>query len=158
MIAVGIDVHKRKCTVAVQSEDGELRMLPSIENTRGDWLQLLGQFPPGAEIALEVSRSGGASLAGETDGAGGHARESGPVGPSAHVLAAGGGSKRVSLDAGHQEHSRGRSPALPFRVRTWEGQRLHTTGLGRVMLSISGPQFFVPWMSGRSGSRGGSPT
>ena len=58
MIAIGIDVHKRKCTVAAQGEDGELRMLPSIDNTREDWLKLLQQLPPGAEIALEVSTSG----------------------------------------------------------------------------------------------------
>jgi len=33
-------------------------MLPSIENTRKDWLELLQELPPGAEIALEVSTSG----------------------------------------------------------------------------------------------------
>jgi len=35
-----------------------LQMLPCMENTREDWLELLGQLPPGAEIALEVSTSG----------------------------------------------------------------------------------------------------
>jgi transposase len=58
MIAIGVDVHKRQCTVALQGEDGQLQMLPSIANTREDWLELLGQLPPGAEIALEVSTSG----------------------------------------------------------------------------------------------------
>ena len=58
MIAIGIDVHKRKCTVAAQGERGGLRMLPSIDNTREDWLALLQELPPGAEIALEVSTGG----------------------------------------------------------------------------------------------------
>ena len=58
MIAIGIDVHKRKCTIAEQGEDGELKMRPSIENTREEWLQLLQELPPTAEIALEVSTSG----------------------------------------------------------------------------------------------------
>lgn len=58
MIAIGADVHKRKCTLAVQREDGEVKMLPSMENTRENWLRLLAQLPPEAEIALEVSTSG----------------------------------------------------------------------------------------------------
>lgn len=58
MIAIGADVHKRKCTLAVQREDGQLKMLPSMENTREDWLSLLTKLPPDAEIALEVSTSG----------------------------------------------------------------------------------------------------
>ena len=58
MIAIGVDVHKRQCTVAAQGEDGELRMLPSMEDPREDWLGLLQELPPGAEIALEVSTSG----------------------------------------------------------------------------------------------------
>jgi len=33
-------------------------MLPSMENTRENWLELLTQLPPEAEIALEVSTSG----------------------------------------------------------------------------------------------------
>lgn len=58
MIAIGADVHKRMCTLAVQREDGQLQMLPSMENTRENWLELLGQLPPRVEIALEVSTSG----------------------------------------------------------------------------------------------------
>lgn len=58
MIAIGADVHKRMCTLAVQYEDGKLQMLPSMENTRENWLSLLSQLPPQAEIALEVSTSG----------------------------------------------------------------------------------------------------
>ncbi len=58
MIAIGVDVHKRRCTIAAQREDGELRMLPSIENTREDWLEFLQGLPPQTEIALEVSTSG----------------------------------------------------------------------------------------------------
>ena len=58
MIAIGADVHKRMCTLAVQREDGQLKMLPSMENTRENWLELLAQLPPQAEIALEVSTSG----------------------------------------------------------------------------------------------------
>lgn len=58
MIAIGADVHKRMCTLAMQREDGALKMLPSMENTREDWLSLLAKLPPEAEIALEVSTSG----------------------------------------------------------------------------------------------------
>lgn len=58
MIAIGADVHKRTCTLAMQREDGQLTMLPSIENTREEWLGLLAKLPPSAEIALEVSTSG----------------------------------------------------------------------------------------------------
>jgi len=58
MIAVGVDVHKRQCTVAMQREGGELRLLESMENTREGWQELLDQLPPEAEIALEVSTSG----------------------------------------------------------------------------------------------------
>jgi transposase len=58
MIAIGVDVHKRLCQVAMQSEDGQLRMLPSIENTREKWLELLAKLPPKAHLALEVSTSG----------------------------------------------------------------------------------------------------
>jgi transposase len=58
MIAIGIDVHKRKCTIAQQGEDGELKMLPSINNTRKEWREFLQELPPEAEIALEVSTSG----------------------------------------------------------------------------------------------------
>lgn len=58
MIAIGADVHKRMCTLAVQRDDGQLKMLPSMENTRENWMGLLAKFPPEAEIALEVSTSG----------------------------------------------------------------------------------------------------
>lgn len=58
MIAIGADVHKRMCTLAVQCEDGQLKMLPPMENTRERWLGLLAHLPPEAEIALEVSTSG----------------------------------------------------------------------------------------------------
>jgi hypothetical protein len=52
------DVHKRQCELALQREDGQLKMLPRIENTRENWLELLSQLPREAEIALEVSTSG----------------------------------------------------------------------------------------------------
>jgi len=42
MIAIGADVHKRTCTLAMQGEDGQLTMLPSMENTRENWLHRLG--------------------------------------------------------------------------------------------------------------------
>jgi transposase len=58
MIAIGVDVHKRKCTVAQQGEDGELKMWPAMDNTREAWRKFLPQLPPAAEIALEVSTSG----------------------------------------------------------------------------------------------------
>jgi transposase len=58
MIAVGVDVHKRQCTVAIEREDGELRCFRGMENTREGWRKLLGQLPAEAEIALEVSTSG----------------------------------------------------------------------------------------------------
>jgi transposase len=58
MIAIGADVHKRMCTLAAQYEDGRLAMLPSMENTRANWLKLVGELPAGAELALEVSTSG----------------------------------------------------------------------------------------------------
>lgn len=58
MIAIGADVHKRMCTLAAQYEDGRLEMLPSIENTRANWLKLVDELPAEAEVALEVSTSG----------------------------------------------------------------------------------------------------
>jgi transposase len=58
MIAIGVDVHKRQCTVAMQGEDGELKCFGPMENTREGWQELLEQLPPAAEIALEVSTSG----------------------------------------------------------------------------------------------------
>jgi hypothetical protein len=57
MIVVGSDVNKRLCQAAMQTEDGRLRMLPSIENTREKWLDLLAKLPPDAHIAVEVSTS-----------------------------------------------------------------------------------------------------
>jgi transposase len=58
MIAIGADVHRRMCTLAAQYEDGRLEMLPSMENTRENWLQLVKRLPAEAELALEVSTSG----------------------------------------------------------------------------------------------------
>lgn len=58
MIAIGADVHKRMCTLAAQYEDGRLEMLPSMENTRENWLHLVKGLPGEAELALEVSTSG----------------------------------------------------------------------------------------------------
>jgi len=58
MIAIGVDVHKRQCTVAIQQEDGKLGCFGPMENTREGWRELLEQLPPEAEIALEVSTSG----------------------------------------------------------------------------------------------------
>lgn len=58
MIAVGVDVHKRQCTVAIQTEEGELACFGPMENTRPGWRELLKQLPSDAEIALEVSTSG----------------------------------------------------------------------------------------------------
>lgn len=58
MIAVGVDVHKRQCSLAMQFEDGELASFAPFENTRAGWLELLAVLPPEAEMALEVSTSG----------------------------------------------------------------------------------------------------
>ena len=58
MIAIGVDVHKRQCRLAMQFEDGELASFAPIENTREGWLELLAVLPPQAEMALEVSTSG----------------------------------------------------------------------------------------------------
>jgi transposase len=58
MIAIGVDVHKRQCTIAIQREDGELKGFGPMENTREGWKELLDRMPPEAEIALEVSTSG----------------------------------------------------------------------------------------------------
>lgn len=58
MIAVGVDVHKRQCSLAVQTEDGELASLEPFANTREGWERLLRVLPAEAEIALEVSTSG----------------------------------------------------------------------------------------------------
>jgi transposase len=58
MIAIGVDVHKRQCAVAIQRGNGELKSLVPMENTREGWKELLDRMPPEAEIALEVSTSG----------------------------------------------------------------------------------------------------
>ncbi len=58
MIAVGVDVHKRQCALAIQFEDGELASFAPFENRREEWRELLAVLPPEAEIALEVSTSG----------------------------------------------------------------------------------------------------
>jgi len=58
MIAVGVDVHKRQCSLAMQFEDGELASFAPFENRREEWRELLAVLPPEAEIALEVSTSG----------------------------------------------------------------------------------------------------
>jgi len=58
MIAIGVDVHKRQCTVAMQREDGELGCFGPMENTREGWRELLEQLPPEAEIALEAGSHG----------------------------------------------------------------------------------------------------
>lgn len=58
MIAIGADVHKRMCALAAQYEDGRLKMLPSMENTRENWVNLVRRLPVEAELALEVSTSG----------------------------------------------------------------------------------------------------
>jgi len=55
MTAIGADLDKRICRLAMQGEDGQLTMLPSIENERENWLALPAKLPPQAEIAPEVS-------------------------------------------------------------------------------------------------------
>ena len=58
MIAIGVDVHKRQCTVALQGEEGEVGCFGPMENRREGWRELLEPLPPEAEMALEVSTSG----------------------------------------------------------------------------------------------------
>jgi transposase len=58
MIAIGADVHKHMCLPAAQYEDGRLEMMPSMDNTRENWLRFLKGLPPEAELAIEVSTSG----------------------------------------------------------------------------------------------------
>lgn len=58
MIAVGVDVHKRHCTFAIQLEEGEVGLFGPVENTCEGWQGMLDILPPEAEIALEVSTSG----------------------------------------------------------------------------------------------------
>jgi transposase len=54
---VGIDVHKRRCKV-VEFQEGEIKLRKGIANTREEWLELLSELPPDAEIGLEVSTAG----------------------------------------------------------------------------------------------------
>jgi transposase len=54
---VGIDVHKRRCKV-VELQDGEIKVRKSMANTREEWLEMLTELPPDAEIGLEVSTAG----------------------------------------------------------------------------------------------------
>jgi transposase len=56
-IPVGVDVHKRRCKV-VEFAQGEIKVRKSIANTREEWLELLTELPPEAEIGLEVSTAG----------------------------------------------------------------------------------------------------
>lgn len=59
MVPIGVDVHKRRCKVVeFKVEDGKVKVWRPIENTREDWLELLPELPPDAEIALEVSTAG----------------------------------------------------------------------------------------------------
>lgn len=57
-MAVGSDVHKRQCTVAVEREGDELGCFEGMENTLEGWRKLLQQLPVEAEIAVEVSTTG----------------------------------------------------------------------------------------------------
>jgi len=58
MIAIGTDVHKHRSMPVAQHEDGREENLPSMENTRENWLRFVQGLPPEAELALEVSTSG----------------------------------------------------------------------------------------------------
>src|SRR5881396_3099331 len=74
MIAIGADVHKQQCTLAVQRPDGKLSMLPSMDNTRENWLDLLTQLSSGSpdrpggldQRSLCDERVGGGGLAGSS--------------------------------------------------------------------------------------------
>lgn len=57
MVPIGVDVHKRRCKV-VEFKDGKVKVRKPMDNTRRDWLELLTELPPDAEIALEVSTAG----------------------------------------------------------------------------------------------------
>ena len=54
---VGVDVHKRRCKV-VELEQGEIKVRKPMANTREEWLEMLTELPPDAEIGLEVSTAG----------------------------------------------------------------------------------------------------
>jgi len=57
MVPIGVDVHKRRCKV-VEFSDSKVKVRKPMENTREEWLELLAELPPDAEIALEVSTAG----------------------------------------------------------------------------------------------------
>ena len=54
---VGVDVHKRRCKV-VEFDHGDIKVRKPIANTREEWLEMLSELPPDAEIGLEVSTAG----------------------------------------------------------------------------------------------------
>ena len=54
---MGVDVHKRRCKV-VEFDHGEIKVRKPIANTREEWLEMLTELPPDAEIGLEVSTAG----------------------------------------------------------------------------------------------------
>ena len=54
---VGVDVHKRRCQV-VEMIEGEIKVRKSIANTREEWLEMLTELPPDAEIGPEVTTAG----------------------------------------------------------------------------------------------------
>jgi transposase len=54
---VGVDVHKRRCKVVVL-DGGEIKVRKPMANTREEWLEMLTELPPDAEIGLEVSTAG----------------------------------------------------------------------------------------------------
>jgi len=54
---VGVDVHKRRCKV-VELDHGEIKVRKPMANTREEWLEMLTELPPDAEIGLEVSTAG----------------------------------------------------------------------------------------------------
>ncbi|MGA2987045.1 MAG: hypothetical protein ABSG32_24875 [Terriglobia bacterium] len=54
---VGVDVHKRRCKV-VEFDHGEIKVRKPMANTREEWLDMLSELPPNAEIGLEVSTAG----------------------------------------------------------------------------------------------------
>jgi transposase len=54
---VGVDVHKRRCKVA-EFNQGGIKIHKPMANTREEWLAMLSELPPDAEIGLEVSTAG----------------------------------------------------------------------------------------------------
>jgi len=45
MITLGVDVHKRQCTVAIQRDDGELKFLVFLALERAPTLRNIGKVP-----------------------------------------------------------------------------------------------------------------